>query len=107
AGQVIKVGAAPRLGLFGSGEVDFFWQGLPTAISISGPIQLKLQLSQITLNSELTNFVQGRSPSEAGQSLRAQLVAGWEHCFVWETVAAGLAALILAGVAAGWGRLAP
>jgi GDSL-like Lipase/Acylhydrolase family len=107
AGQVIKVGAAPRLSLSGPGEVDLFGQGLPTAISIRGPIQLKLQLSQITLNSELTNFVQGRSPSQDGQSLRAQLVGGWEHYFGWETVIAGLAALILAGAVAGWRRLPP
>jgi GDSL-like Lipase/Acylhydrolase family len=107
AGQVIKVGAAPRLGLSGPGEVDLFGQGLPTAISIPGPIQLKLQLSQITLNSELTNFVQGSSPGEDGQSLRTQLVAGWEHYFGWEAVVAGLAALILAGAVAGWRRLPP
>jgi hypothetical protein len=107
AGQVIKVGAAPRLSLSGPGEVDLFGQGLPTAISIPGPIQLKLQLSQITLNSELTNFVQGRSPSLDGQSLRTGLVAGWERYFGWEIVAAGLAALILAGAVAGWRRLPP
>ncbi len=107
AGQVIKVGAAPRLGLSGPGEVDLFGQGLPTAISIPGPIQLKLQLSQITLNSELANFVQARSPSQDGQSLRAQLVAGWERYFGWEVAAAGLAALILVGAVAGWRRLPP
>jgi hypothetical protein len=61
AGQVIQLGAAPRLGLSGPGEVDLFGQGLPTAISIPGPILPKLQLSQITLNSELANFVQGRA----------------------------------------------
>src|ERR1700757_983813 len=55
AGQVIKVGAAPRLGFSGPGEVDLFGQGLPTAISIPGPIRPELQLSQITLNSELAN----------------------------------------------------
>src|SRR5215469_11484138 len=105
AGQVIKVGAAPRLGFSGPGEVDLFGQGLPTAISIPGPIQPRLQLSQITLNSELANFVQGRSPSHAGLALRTQLVAGWEHYFAWETAAAALAALILAGAVAGWRRL--
>src|SRR5215469_7547692 len=105
AGQVIKVGAAPRLGVSGPGEVDLFGQGLPTAISIPGPIQPKLQLSRITLNSQLANFVQGRSPSRAGQTLRTQLVAGWEHYFGWETATAALAALVLAGAVAGWRRL--
>src|SRR5262249_37126112 len=107
AGQVIKVGAAPRPGFSGPGEVDLFGQGLPTAISIPGPIQPKLQLSQITLNSELASFVQGRGQSQAGLTLRTQLVAGWEHYFAWETAAAAVAALILAGAVAGWRRLPP
>ena len=105
AGQVIKVGAAPRLAFSGPGEVDLFGQGLPTAISIPGPIQPELQLSQITLNSELASFVRGSGPSHAGLTLRTQLVAGWERYFVWETAAAALAALILAGAVAGWRRL--
>src|SRR5215467_2382104 len=105
AGQVIKVGAEPRLGFAGPGEVDLFGEGLPTAISFPGPVQPKLQLSQITLNSELANFVQGRSPSRAGTALRTELVAGWEHYFAWETVVAALAALLLAGAVAGWRRL--
>src|SRR5215467_4222567 len=105
AGQVIKVGAEPRLGFAGPGEVDLFGEGLPTAISFPGPIQPRLQLSQITLNSQLANFVQGRSPSHAGQALRTGLVAGWEHYFAWEIAAAALAAVILAGAVAGWRRL--
>jgi hypothetical protein len=105
AGQVIGVGAAPRLAFSGPGEVDLFGQGLPTAISIPGPIRPKLQLSQITLNSELANFVQGRSQSQAGSALRTGLVAGWEHYFAWETAAAAVVALVLAGAVAGWRRL--
>jgi hypothetical protein len=105
AGQVIRVGAGPRLGFSGPGEVDLFGQGFPTALSLPGPIQLKLQLSQITLNSELANFVTGSSPSHAGVALRTQLVTGWEHYFAWETVVAALAALVLAGAVAGWRRL--
>jgi hypothetical protein len=105
AGQVINVGAAPRLAFSGPGEVDLFGQGLPTAISIPGPIVPKLQLSQITLNSELASFVQGRGESQAGQALRMQLVAGWEHYFAWETAVAAAAALVLAGAVAGWRRL--
>jgi hypothetical protein len=107
AGQVIKVGAAPRPGFSGPGEVDLFGQGLPTAISIPGPIQPRLQLSQITLNSELANFVQGHGQSQAGLALRTQLVAGWEHYFAWEIAAAAAGALILAGAVAGWRRLPP
>jgi GDSL-like Lipase/Acylhydrolase family len=106
AGQVIKVGAAPRLGFSGPGEVDLFGQALPTATPIPGPIQPELQLSQITLNSQLANFVQGRSgQSRAGLTLRTQLVAGWERYFAWEIAAAAVAALILAGAVAGWRRL--
>src|SRR5215475_8234091 len=73
AGQVIKVGAAPRLGFSGPGEVNLFGQGLPTAISIPGPIRPQLQLSQITLNSQLASFVQGRSQNNAGLALRTHL----------------------------------
>jgi hypothetical protein len=105
AGQVIDVGAAPRLGFSGPGEVELFGQGLPTAISIPGPIQPRLQLSELTLNSQLANFVQGRSPSHAGLTLRTQLVAGWERYFAWEIVIAAAAALVLAGAVAGWRRL--
>jgi hypothetical protein len=107
AGQVIKVGAAPRLGFSGPGEVNLFGQGLPTAISIPGPIQPQLQLSQITLNSQLASFVQGRSQNNAGLALRTHLVAGWEHYFAWETAAAAVAALLLAGAVAGFRRLRP
>jgi GDSL-like Lipase/Acylhydrolase family len=105
AGQVINVGAAPRLGLGGPGEVDLFGQGLPTAISIPGPIQPRLQLSEITLNSQLASFVQGHAQSAAGRTLRTQLVAGWERYFAWETAIAAAAAVILAGAVAGWRRL--
>jgi lysophospholipase L1-like esterase len=105
AGQVIKVGAGPRLGFSGPGEVDLFGQGLPTAVSIPGPVQPRLQLSQITLNSQLANFVTGHSLGHAGLALRTQLVAGWQHYFAWETAVAALAALILAGAVAGWRRL--
>jgi len=105
AGQVINVGAAPRLGFSGPGEVDLFGQGLPTAISIPGPIQPRLQLSQITLNSQLDSFVQGHARGGAELALRTQLVAGWEHYFAWETAIAAAAALILAGAVAGWRRL--
>ena len=105
AGQVIDLGAALRLSPSGPGEVDLFGQSLATAVSFPGPIRPRLELSQITLNSQLTEFVQGSSPTRAASALRSQLVAGWERYFGWEAAAAGLAALILAGAVAGWRRL--
>jgi len=105
AGQVIKVGAAPRPAFSGPGEVALFGQTLPTAISIPGPIEPQLQLSQITLDSQLASFVQGHGQSRAGLTLRKQLVAGWERYFGWEIAAAAAAALLLAGAVAGWRRL--
>jgi GDSL-like Lipase/Acylhydrolase family len=105
AGQVIKVGAAPALSTSGPGQVSLFGQTLPTAMSLPGPIRPRLELSQITLNSELTNFVEGAKPSQAEIELRSDLISGWERYFSWEAAAAGLAALILAGAVAGWRRL--
>src|SRR5215470_908084 len=61
AGQVIQVGATgPHLSWSGPGEVDLFGQSLPTNIFFSGPVRPRLQLSQITINSQLTTFVEGR-----------------------------------------------
>src|SRR5258708_9506423 len=63
AGQVIEVGAsAPSLSLSGPGEVDLFGQSLPTNIQFTGPVRPRLQLSQISINSQLTTFVQGDRP---------------------------------------------
>ena len=60
AGQVIQVGAtAPSLSLSGPGEIDLFGQSLPTNIQFTGPVRPRLQLSQISINSELTTFVEG------------------------------------------------
>lgn len=105
AGQVIKVGATPALSWSGPGQVSLFGQTLPTVMSLPGPVRPKLELSQITLNSELTNFVQGASPSSAELTLRSALITGWEHYFSWQAAAAGLAALLLAGAVAGWRQL--
>src|SRR5215469_16860577 len=58
AGQVIQVGAtAPSLSWSGPGEVDLFGQSLPTDLRFTGPVRPRLQLSQISINSELTTFV--------------------------------------------------
>jgi lysophospholipase L1-like esterase len=105
AGQVISVGAALRPGLSGPGEVDLFGQSLATAVSFPGPVRPRLELTQITLNSELADFVKGGTPRQAAAALRIALVSGWERYFGWEAAAAGLAALILAGALAGWRRL--
>ena len=105
AGQVIKVGATPRLGMDGPGEVDLFGQRLPTAVSFPGPVRPALQLSQITLDSELANFVQGTSATRATGVLRSRLLSGFEHYVAWEDAVATAIALLLAGAVAGWRRL--
>jgi hypothetical protein len=105
AGQVITVGSALRPSLSGPGEVDLFGQSLATAVSFPGPVRPRLALTQITLNSELADFVKGGTPRQAAATLQAALVSGWERYFGWEAAAAGLAALILAGALAGWRRL--
>jgi len=105
AGQVIQVGAsAPSLSLSGPGEVDLFGQSLPTNLRFRGPVRPRLQLSQITINSELTTFVEGTHPAGAERVLGARLAAGWKRYFTWETVVTGVTALILMGAVAGWRR---
>jgi lysophospholipase L1-like esterase len=106
AGQVIQVGATgPSLSFSGSGEVDLFGQALPTSIRFTGPVRPRLQLNQISINSQLTTFIQGRHPGGAERLLGASLASGWKHYFVWEIVIAGACALILVGAVAGWRRL--
>jgi lysophospholipase L1-like esterase len=108
AGQVIEVGAsAPSLSLSGPGEVDLFGQSLPTNIRFKGPVRPRLQLSQISINSELTTFVQGDRPGGAQRILGARLADGWKRYFIWETVITGAGALILVGAVAGWRRVTP
>jgi lysophospholipase L1-like esterase len=106
AGQVIEVGAsAPSLSLSGPGEVDLFGQSLPTNIRFTGPVRPRLELSQISINSELTTFVQGDRPASAERILGARLADGWKRYFTWETVITGAGALILVGAVAGWRRM--
>jgi GDSL-like Lipase/Acylhydrolase family len=106
AGQVIRVGAsAPDLSLSGPGEIDLFGQSLPTDLRFTGPVRPRLQLSQITINSELTTFVEGARRTGAERILGARLADGWKRYFAWETVIAGAGALVLAGAVAGWRRL--
>src|SRR5215831_15581947 len=106
AGQVIRVGAtSPDLSWSGPGEVDLFGQSLPTNILFSGPVRPRLQLSQITINSELTTFVEGRHGAGAERILGARLADGWKRYFIWETAIVGAGTLILVGALAGWRRL--
>lgn len=106
AGQVIQVGAsAPTLSLSGPGQVDLFGQSLPTNLLFAGPVRPRLQLSQITINSELTTFVQGDHPAEAERILGARLADGWKRYFAWETAIAGAGALLLVGAVAGLARV--
>jgi lysophospholipase L1-like esterase len=106
AGQVIQVGTStPSVSLSGPGQVDLFGQSLPTNLRFDGPVRPRLQLSQITINSELTTFVQGDHPTEAERILGSRLADGWKRYFAWETVIAGAGALVLVGAVAGWRRL--
>jgi lysophospholipase L1-like esterase len=106
AGQVVQVGSTfPGLSLSGPGQVDLFGQSLPTTQHFTGPVRPRLQLAQITINSELANFVEGNKASGAERILGAQLANGWVHYFTWETLIAGGVALLLVGALAGWRRV--
>jgi hypothetical protein len=106
AGQVIQVGAtAPSLSWSGPGEVDLFGQSLPTDLRFTGPVRPRLQLARITINSELTTFVEGHGGAGAERILGARLADGWKRYFAWETAIAGAGTVILVGAVAGWRRL--
>ena len=106
AGQMIEVGTtAPGLSFSGPGEVDLFGQSLATNLQFTGPVRPKLELAQITINSELTNFVGGSKPRGGARLLGSRLADGWTRYFAWETVIAGASALVLVGAVAGWRRL--
>src|SRR5215831_17425052 len=106
AGQVIQVGAsAPSLSLSGPGEIDLFGQSLPTNIQFTGPVRPRLQLSQISINSQLTTFVECTKAAGAERILGARLADGWRRYFAWETAVAGAGMLVLVGALAGWRRV--
>lgn len=106
AGQVVTVGAtAPSWSLAGPGEIDLFGQSLPTTVQFPGPVRPRLALAQITISSQLTDFVRGSKPASAERALGNRLADGWIHYFAWETALAGLGALLLLGAVAGWRRL--
>ena len=83
AGQVINVGAVLRPGTSGPGEVDLFGQSLATAVSFPGPVRPRLALAQITLNSQLADFVQGGTPSQSAPR------CGRRWCRAGSTTSAG------------------
>jgi hypothetical protein len=64
-----------------------------------------VQLSQITINSELTTFIEGHRGAGAERVLGARLADGWKHYFVWETAVAAAGTVVLVGAVAGWRRL--
>lgn len=106
AGQDVQVGATtPDLALSGPGQIDLFGQSLPTTLRFTGPVRPELQLSRISINSELTTFVQGSKPGGAVRQLGNKLASGWLRYFSWETVIAGAGALVAMGALAGWRRL--
>jgi lysophospholipase L1-like esterase len=97
AGQTVSVGAAdPTLSLSGPGELDLFGQSMPTVLQFQGLIRPKLELTHISLDDQLAQFVQtsGSQHSTAGD-LSSALISGWEHYFVWQTLIAGCFAVVL------------
>ncbi|MGH6655681.1 MAG: GDSL-type esterase/lipase family protein, partial [Actinocrinis sp.] len=98
AGQTLRVGAAtPDFSLSGPAELDLFGQSVPTTLQFSGLIRPKLELAHITINSQLTQFVQASAQrSDVQSQLSNSLVSGWERYFLWQTlVTAGFAVLLL------------
>jgi hypothetical protein len=95
----------PSLSFAGPGEIDLFGQSFPTRLRFLGPVRPKLDLTHITINSELANFLQDTSPPGAERTLGNHLASGWIQYFTWETAISGLGALVLLGAAAGWRRL--
>lgn len=102
-GQTVQVGVtAPSWSLSGPGQLDLFGQSLPTTIQFEGPIRPRLTLTRITLSEQLTQFAsEGKDPAT---TLQDALIGGWERFFVWQVVIAAIAALVIAGAAAGWLR---
>lgn len=102
AGQTVQVGAAdPTFALSGPGELDLFGQSMPTVLKFHGLVRPKLELTHITLDNQLAQFVQASTDKHnATGDLASTLIAGWEHYFLWQTLIAGaFAVLFLLAVA--------
>lgn len=110
AGQVINVGAtSPDLSFSGPGEMDLFGQNLATTQQFAGPVRPRLELAHITINGELSNFVEGAGSKGArargAATLGGQLAAGWKRYFGWEIAITAAGALLILGALAGWRRM--
>jgi GDSL-like Lipase/Acylhydrolase family len=101
AGQTAEVGAAiPSFSLSGPGELDLFGQMMPTKPRFDGPIRPLLQLTHITIDSQVAQLLRSDSPRKLELNLSQQLAQGWTRYFVWETlIAVGFAAVALIAVA--------
>lgn len=103
AGQTIQVGTAePTLSLAGPGELDLFGQNLPTVLQFNGLIRPKLELTHISLDTQLAQFVEvSATKHNATGDLSSVLINGWEHYFFWQTLIAGAFAVVLLLAVAG------
>ena len=101
AGQSAQVGAAePSFSLSGPGELDLFGQVMPTKPQFQGPIRPMLQLTHITIDSQVAQLLRSDTPHQLELDLSQQLAQGWTRYFEWETlIAAGFAVVALIAVA--------
>jgi GDSL-like Lipase/Acylhydrolase family len=101
AGQTAQVGAAaPSFSFSGPGELDLFGQVMPTKPQFQGPIRPMLQLTHITIDSQVAQLLRSDSPHALELNLSQQLAQGWTRYFEWETlIAAGFAVVALIAVA--------
>lgn len=96
AGQTLRVGAtSPTFAVSGPGELDLFGQAIPTKLRFPGPIRPRLQLTHISIDSQLTTFMQTANKSRTKNDLSARLVQGWRQYFLWQSaVTVGFAVLL-------------
>ena len=91
----------PTASLSGPGELDLFGQVIPTKVDFPGAIRPKLALDQVSINSQVVQELRSEGSSKLEITLSQELVSGWEHYFIWETlIAVGFAVIPLVAVAA-------
>jgi hypothetical protein len=82
AGQSAQVGAAePSFSLSGPGELDLFGQVMPTKPQFQGPIRPMLQLTHITIDSQVAQLLRSDTPHQLELDLSQQLAQGWTRYF--------------------------